>query len=481
MNPFFYSLFIFFLLSNIDASVLRQEVEHYFVSHPAFSVNFHGEVTPDNITYLANTYENELKTGHEALFEMRLLEFQMVYSLATRGQAPIFSYDQARREIGRLVDKESLLEHNSAFELKMILKSLEKLGLDSELGKKYHEALKKWKRAYLHAQRAMIDDPRASAIIDFSHSRSLSALIEVASGQKVLKDLQKPLIIFIAGSSGVGKSTIAENLARTIGMSAQFVDHYREVLRSLIPKEAQPALHRSSFAAPLNSHFIPAFYEHAAAVTCTALDAVRRQIAEGKSVVWEGTTLLPNFIPPEYYDKANILYIVIDVDGETEEERKQNHILRYIDGRAQETSDASRSPSRYIEKIDQIRAIQKEYRDIVCKNGYNLFINRELSVVTQSILKLIKGPYVDSPPLDCCEVESAKQRIQLRTELKRCPTFGTSIQFTHDQAHAPTLSITRDLLPLNFENHPDWKEFTQKIETLGEPVIWKDRENQNFE
>ena len=317
----------------------------------------------------------------------------------------------------------------------------------------------------------MINDQKALSTIDFSNSQSFTTMLEVMGGKRALKDLQKPLAIFIAGSSGVGKSTIAEGLSRTIGISAQFVDHYREVLRGCVPKEVSPALHRSSFAPALNDNFIPAFYEHAAVVTHAVCDALKRQIAEGKSVVWEGTTLLPQLIPSEYFEKANILYIVIDVDGETEEERRQNHILRYVDGRARETSDSSRSPSRYIEKIDQIRTIQKEYRDIVHKNGYNLFINSQLPAVVSRISKLIKDPYIDSPPLFSSEIGYAEQKVALRRELKHSTTFGLAIQFVHDDV--PSIFITPTLLPKGFETHPDWMQVKEKIETLGERIVWR--------
>ena len=62
--------------------------------------------------------------------------------------------------------------------------------------------------------------------------------------------MRKPYVILIGSASGIGKSTIASELAKTLGIKHLIeTDFIREIVRGIIGPEFAPALHKSSFDA----------------------------------------------------------------------------------------------------------------------------------------------------------------------------------------------------------------------------------------
>ena len=62
--------------------------------------------------------------------------------------------------------------------------------------------------------------------------------------------MRKPYLILIGSASGIGKSTIAAELAKTLNIKHLVEsDFIREVLRGIIGYEYAPALHLSSYDA----------------------------------------------------------------------------------------------------------------------------------------------------------------------------------------------------------------------------------------
>src|SRR5205085_534353 len=67
---------------------------------------------------------------------------------------------------------------------------------------------------------------------------------------QVVNQIDRPLIILIGGATGVGKSTVASQLAGRLGITRVIpTDAIREVMRSMFSEELMPTLHTSSFDA----------------------------------------------------------------------------------------------------------------------------------------------------------------------------------------------------------------------------------------
>ena len=142
-------------------------------------------------------------------------------------------------------------------------------------------------------------------------------------------ELDIPLIILIGGATGVGKSTVATQLASRLGITRVVsTDAVREILRSAFTPEMFPTLYSSSFEAdkavrqPIphsGDRLIIGFREQAAAVAVGAQSLISRAIAEGTDLILEGAHLVPGFIESLDEidnDRAVVVSVVISVDDE---------------------------------------------------------------------------------------------------------------------------------------------------------------------
>jgi 2-phosphoglycerate kinase len=180
---------------------------------------------------------------------------------------------------------------------------------------------------------------------------------------QAVASLDASLIVLIGGATGVGKSTIATQLASRLGITRVVsTDAVREVLRSAFTPEMFPTLYSSSFEAdtavrqPIphsGDRLIIGFREQAAAVAVGAQSLITRAIDEGTDLILEGAHLVPGFLDRlEQVDRSRavIVSLLITVD---DEELHRSHFYRR--GR-----DSSHRPQeRYLRNFKKIRRIQK--------------------------------------------------------------------------------------------------------------------------
>jgi 2-phosphoglycerate kinase len=173
-----------------------------------------------------------------------------------------------------------------------------------------------------------------------------------------IAELDMPLIILIGGATGVGKSTIATQLAGRLGITRVVsTDAVREVLRSAFTAEMFPTLYSSSFEAdkavrqPIphsGDRLIIGFREQAAAVAVGAQALIDRAIAENTDLILEGAHLVPGFLQGIESEEAVIVPLLVTVDDE--ELHRSHFYWRHRDARPMD---------RYINNFKKIRRIQK--------------------------------------------------------------------------------------------------------------------------
>ena len=176
-------------------------------------------------------------------------------------------------------------------------------------------------------------------------------------------ELDVPLIILLGGATGVGKSTIATQLASRLGITRVVsTDAVREILRSAVTPEMFPTLYASSFEAdkavrqPIphsGDRLIIGFREQAAAVAVGAQSLIARAISEGTDLILEGAHLVPGFIDrldEIHQTRAVVVSLLITVD---DADLHRSHFFRR-GGEAR-----SRSERRYLNNFKKIRRIQK--------------------------------------------------------------------------------------------------------------------------
>ena len=133
--------------------------------------------------------------------------------------------------------------------------------------------------------------------------------------------MRKPYVILIGSASGIGKSTIAAELAKTLNIKHLIEsDFLRAVVRGIIGKEYAPALHSSSYDA--YKLVAAGFDDHASYVIPAIEKVIQRAITDYDDIIIEGVHLVPGLIDTEQFeDDANIYFFILSSDEESHKER----------------------------------------------------------------------------------------------------------------------------------------------------------------
>jgi 2-phosphoglycerate kinase len=224
-----------------------------------------------------------------------------------------------------------------------------------------------------------------------------SRYAESFSKWQVVNRLDRPLIICIGGATGVGKSTIATQLAGRLGITRIIpTDAVREVMRAMFSEEIMPTLHTSSFDAErLVRHPLPrntdpviiGFREQAAAVAVGAHALMRRAVVEGTPLIIEGAHLVPGFFDPEEFEDAVVVPLIITVD---DEEVHRSHFAR----RAHE----SRPGDRYLEFFENIRKIQRYVKSLALQRGVPIVPSYNLDSTLSQVIELVVSEAMTAVP-----------------------------------------------------------------------------------
>lgn len=171
----------------------------------------------------------------------------------------------------------------------------------------------------------------------------------------------KPLILLLGGTSGVGKSSLAIEVARRLSIARVLsTDAIRDVMRVMISEEFVPTLHVSSFEA--HSKLVTAvapgldpieegFLEQSRTVAVGVRAVIERAIVEGANTVIDGVSLVPGL-----YDLAGWrerAHVVLLLAADEDLDSLRAHIVARSHGRGARTSE------RYLRRFAEIVRIQE--------------------------------------------------------------------------------------------------------------------------
>lgn len=206
-----------------------------------------------------------------------------------------------------------------------------------------------------------------------------------------VSDLDLPLIILIGGATGVGKSTIATQLAARLGIVRIIsTDAIREVMKGVVSQEFAPTLHVSSFDAAevvrtpptrQENPVITGFREQVSAVSVGVNALIARAVTEAHDVIIEGAHLAPGFIDPTAFgDDAVVVHLVLKVDDEAT--HRSHFHMRAGASRA-------RPVERYIPHFANIRTIQKHIASLALRHGVPVIANHSVDACLKAVVELI--------------------------------------------------------------------------------------------
>ena len=171
-----------------------------------------------------------------------------------------------------------------------------------------------------------------------------------------LRRLPKPLVLYIGGASGVGKSTLSVDLANKLSIyRINSTDTIRQVMRMVFTDAMLPSLHRSSFESDRDDtssdRWQVQLFEEQATQVCVGVRAVvERAITENLNILVEGVHLLPPLIP--FRDLDGAAYQVSLLLSTLDEETHRSHLLSRANVRG-------RPAERYLSHFTSIRLQQE--------------------------------------------------------------------------------------------------------------------------
>lgn len=257
-------------------------------------------------------------------------------------------------------------------------------------------------RAYQVAERIeerLFDRGSPSVTSEELHSLAAEVLEDVA-GERYAKNFMRwqdvealdiPLVVLIGGATGVGKSTIATQLAARLGIvRVVATDAIREVMRALFSRELMPTLYTSSFDADSalrepptrgTDKVIVGFREQTAAVSVGLEALIDRAGLEGTSIIIEGAHVVPGFFDLESR-KDSMLAVPVVVTVDDDDMHRSHFAARSIDAGA-------RPAARYSAGFENIRRVQRYIKSQALSHGVAVIRNYNLDQALAAVIDLV--------------------------------------------------------------------------------------------
>jgi len=212
---------------------------------------------------------------------------------------------------------------------------------------------------------------------------------------KRIRKCQDHLVILIGGSSGVGTSSIAFEVANRLGIRNMIsTDMIREVMRKIASKELLPTIYESSYTAyrslripppPELDEVLIGFRDHVDTVSVGVEAVIERSITEGISIVIEGVHIVPGFIREDLVSRDNVHMFILTLEDE------EVHKGRFYSRCRQQW--ARRPLERYMNYFGAIRRTHKYFESQANKYHIPVIENIDITTTIESIIEDITKTY----------------------------------------------------------------------------------------
>ena len=251
------------------------------------------------------------------------------------------------------------------------------------------------------------------SVVNSELARRIAAHVERLEGRDTavryrtmrrIHRLPRPLVIYLAGATGTGKSSLAIELAPLLRIyQINATDTIRQVMRMVFSPAILPGLHRSSFEplegvtqveaaagdAPASSAVLRAFEEQAVRVCVGVRAVVERAMAENLSVVLEGVHLMPPLVP--FADLEGGVFQVMLMLSTLDEEVHRSRFLR-------RGGMSGRQAAHYLEHLDRIREIQDHLLLQAEHHDIPVLDTHEWEQMVPRALRLVAGALEQAAP-----------------------------------------------------------------------------------
>jgi 2-phosphoglycerate kinase len=216
-----------------------------------------------------------------------------------------------------------------------------------------------------------------------------------------VRNLDRPLLVLIGGVTGVGKSTVATQLAGRLGITRMIAtDQLRQVVRAFFSHDFMPAVHHSSFDVARSLSMLPdddsgtiAGFLRQAHDIAPGIDAlVQRATEERTALVLEGVHLLPEI--PDRGLREHTIDVQVLLTVRDERTHRAHFLMR--------GAETPRAPERYLQAFDRIRVLQDYLIRRATEDGIPIIDGRGLEPALKQVMDVVleavgKAEAADSP------------------------------------------------------------------------------------
>lgn len=209
---------------------------------------------------------------------------------------------------------------------------------------------------------------------------------------RCFKAPDKPLLILFGGATGVGKSSVAAEVAHRLGIQKIVsTDTIRQILRMMFSHDLLPAIHYSSYDAwqerisreqeEKSVAVIQAFKDQTIRVLVGVRAMMERAVRENSSLVIDGVHLVPGLIDlTRFQSEAYVLHLMLStLDRDIYLERFPKREEWSVDRKSQ----------RYVENFGHIWQIQDYLLEMARQTGTPIVENLHFDDTVAAILATI--------------------------------------------------------------------------------------------
>ncbi len=210
----------------------------------------------------------------------------------------------------------------------------------------------------------------------------------------------RPIFVLVGGSTGVGKTSIAVEVARRLEIARVIgTDSIRQIMRLMFSDELMPEIHCSTYDAfeilsaentGLRDPVIAGFLEQAQKIAVGVQALLDRALEENVHMVIEGVNLIPGVLDLDRYrDRAHVIFVIaatLDVD---------DYRSRFV---SRGSKVRERAASRYLEHLSEILTIQDHILAEADHYGLAIIDNVHFDAAVLSVIRSVLATLKKSLP-----------------------------------------------------------------------------------
>jgi 2-phosphoglycerate kinase len=262
--------------------------------------------------------------------------------------------------------------HGLPYSKGLMAQSLQASGLAPE--RSFELARQIERRLALRGDRQVGVDGLDELCVEVLRAEEGESAVRRYKGWRRLDRLERPLVVLIGGTTGVGKSTLATMLAARLGITRVIAtDVVRQVLRAFFTREAMPSVHHSAFEAG----GLEGYREQADRVATGVAAIVERAANEGQPIVVEGVHVVPGALERSLRARcvvAEALLVVAD------EELHRGHFSH---------RPGTRPAERYLAAFEEIRGLQDHLAERALEAGIEVIDNENVDATLARLMGLV--------------------------------------------------------------------------------------------